>query len=205
VTLMAIQKVLTIAEVAALLKVHPITVYRLTKQGKLPHFRIGRVLRFDADQLEEWLRVTQRNVEVKSNGRNTRNGRNRKTLSSAEYVAYARGETFRPERSLETLAITRPLLVRSFVEAKQSGRKLIACARCREARKPIAALLLFASERANPRRTKTTLPFCRSCFAGLRKLGVGGLAVEAKGQLALESASRTDRKQAKRVRAASKR
>ena len=65
---MATQKIMTISEVAELLKVHPITVYRLIKQGKLPYFRIGRILRFDADQLEDWLRVTQRNV-LSKNGR----------------------------------------------------------------------------------------------------------------------------------------
>ncbi len=110
---MATQKIMTISEVAELLKVHPITVYRLIKQGKLPYFRIGRILRFDADQLEDWLRITQRNV-VSKNGR-----RKRKIPSSAEYVAYRRGEKFNPERSLETLAISRPLLVRSFIDVRR--------------------------------------------------------------------------------------
>jgi excisionase family DNA binding protein len=69
---MATRKILTISEVAELLKVHPITVYRLIKQRKLPAFRIGRVLRFDADQLEDWLRVTQRNVADKDGRRKHR-------------------------------------------------------------------------------------------------------------------------------------
>src|SRR5208337_3507888 len=99
---MAMQKILTIPEVAELLKVHPITVYRLIKHGKLPYFRIGRVLRFDAGQLEDWVRVTHRNTEA-------RNGRRKlKAPSSAEYVAYPPGELFGPENLLETLAINRP-------------------------------------------------------------------------------------------------
>jgi len=65
---MAMQKILTISEVAELLKVHPITVYRLIKQGKLPYFRIGRVLRFDADQLEDWLLVKQQKAEARNCG-----------------------------------------------------------------------------------------------------------------------------------------
>lgn len=34
---------------------HPVTVYRLVKEEKLPVFRIGRMLRFDADELERWM------------------------------------------------------------------------------------------------------------------------------------------------------
>ncbi len=185
---MATQKIMTISEVAELLKVHPITVYRLIKQGKLPYFRIGRILRFDADQLEDWLRITQRNV-VSKNGR-----RKRKIPSSAEYVAYRRGEKFNPERSLETLAISRPLLVRSFIDAKETDRKQIVCERCREARKPIAALLFFASvDGAKPHRKKAAMPFCRSCFAALKKLST----LEASGRTALEAASKVDRREAR--------
>ena len=189
---MATRKILTISEVAELLKVHPITVYRLIKQRKLPAFRIGRVLRFDADQLEEWLRVTQRYVAGKD-GR-----RKHKAPSSAQYVAYRRGKTFGPGRSLETLAIHRPLLVRSFVDAKQTDRKHIVCERCREARKPIAALLLFASlDRAKGHWKKPALPLCRTCFAELRKLSSNGRTAAANGRTALEDASKTHRKEAR--------
>jgi len=185
---MATQKIMTISEVAELLSVHPITVYRLIKQGKLPYFRIGRILRFDADQLEDWLRITQRNVASK-NGR-----RKQKAPSSAEYVAYRRGGTFSPERSLETLAISRPLLVRSFVDAKETGRSHVVCERCREARKPIAALLLFASvDGAKPPRKKAAMPFCRSCFAALKKFSTP----EKSGRTALEAASKADRREAR--------
>ena len=187
---MATQKIMTISEVAELLKVHPITVYRLIKQGKLPYFRIGRILRFDADQLEDWLRITQRNVPSK-NGR-----RKRKIPSSAEYVAYRRGEKFNPERSLETLAISRPLLVRPFVDAKETGHQHIVCERCGEAHKPIAALLFFASgDSAKPHRKKAAMPFCRSCFAALKKLS----NPEASGRTALEAASIVDRREAGRA------
>jgi putative molybdopterin biosynthesis protein len=52
----ATPKILTIAEVAERLGMHPVTVYRLAKEGRLPVFRIGRMLRFDADELERWIR-----------------------------------------------------------------------------------------------------------------------------------------------------
>lgn len=186
---MATQKILTLSEVSELLQVHPITVYRLIKQGKLPYFRIGRVLRFDADQLENWLLLKQE----KATARNDR--RKPKGAASAEYVAYRRGELFRPENLLETLAISRPLLVKSFVEGKETAGKKLICARCGEAHKPVAALLLFASEQAKRHWKQAAMPFCRTCFAQLRKLA----APEAGGRSALASASKTDRKQAGRV------
>jgi excisionase family DNA binding protein len=41
--------------VAARLGLHRITVYRLVKEAGLPFFRIGRMLRFDAEELEKWM------------------------------------------------------------------------------------------------------------------------------------------------------
>jgi len=37
---------------------HPVTVYRLVKEERLPVFRIGRMLRFDADEVERWIAST---------------------------------------------------------------------------------------------------------------------------------------------------
>jgi excisionase family DNA binding protein len=189
---MAIQKILTIAEVADLLQVHPITVYRLIKQRKLPAFRIGRVLRFDADQLEDWIGANRRKVVAKDDGRR------REARSSAEYVAYRRGETFPPQRSLETLAINRPVLVRSFVAAREIGRKHLLCERCRGPGKPITALLLFgASKRMQPACEKLPMPLCRSCFGELRKICSKGSLADASGRRALAAASKTARRESR--------
>ncbi len=54
----ATQKILTITEVAERLGMHPVTVYRLVKESRLPVFRIGRMLRFDADEVEKWIEST---------------------------------------------------------------------------------------------------------------------------------------------------
>lgn len=186
---MATQKILTLAEVSELLQVHPITVYRLIKQGKLPYFRIGRVLRFDADQLENWLQLKQQKAEAKDGRRKT------KGAASAEYLAYPRGELFRPENLLETLVISRTSLVKPYVEAKSTPRKSLVCARCDDPRKPIAALLLFASEQAKRHWKKAAMPFCRTCFSQLKKLA----AADVSGESALASASKTDRKQSRRA------
>jgi excisionase family DNA binding protein len=49
-------RVKTVKEIAEELQVHRITIYRLLKSGKIPGFKIGRVWRFDSDQVREWLR-----------------------------------------------------------------------------------------------------------------------------------------------------
>ena len=47
--------VLTVREVGALLRVHPTTIYKLTKEGKIPSFGIGPYWRFRMDVIERWM------------------------------------------------------------------------------------------------------------------------------------------------------
>ncbi len=48
-------EVITIGEVAKLLHLHTMTVYRLAKEGKLPGFKVGGRWRFQRDVLEQWM------------------------------------------------------------------------------------------------------------------------------------------------------
>lgn len=47
-------KVLTISEVAQLLRVHASTVYRLAKAGQLPAFKLGDGWRFNSEDVDRW-------------------------------------------------------------------------------------------------------------------------------------------------------
>jgi excisionase family DNA binding protein len=47
-------KILTLGEVAEFLRVHPSTVYRLLKQGRIPAFRVGSDWRFNLEQIDRW-------------------------------------------------------------------------------------------------------------------------------------------------------
>jgi excisionase family DNA binding protein len=47
--------VLTIGEVAEMLRVHPTTVYRLLKRGDIPGFKIGGNWRVGVDALDRWM------------------------------------------------------------------------------------------------------------------------------------------------------
>ena len=46
---------LTPNEVAKSLKLHPFTVARLAREGKIPAFKVGGVWRFKKDQFERWI------------------------------------------------------------------------------------------------------------------------------------------------------
>ena len=55
---------LTPTEIARALRVHPFTVTRLAREGKLPGFKVGGIWRFRKDELEQWLESNRQRVEV---------------------------------------------------------------------------------------------------------------------------------------------
>ena len=50
-----VTEVMTLREVASFLKVHPNTIYRLARSGKLPAFKIGTDWRFHRAAIEDWV------------------------------------------------------------------------------------------------------------------------------------------------------
>ncbi len=67
---------LTVREVCELLRIHPTTVYKLVKQGKIPSFRIGSYWRFRTDVIERWMaekstyaRQVRKVIESGANGK----------------------------------------------------------------------------------------------------------------------------------------
>jgi excisionase family DNA binding protein len=50
------QKFLTVAEVAAMMRVSKMTVYRLVHSGELPAVRVGRSFRVTEEDVDEYLR-----------------------------------------------------------------------------------------------------------------------------------------------------
>jgi excisionase family DNA binding protein len=51
-----IHRAITAVELAGLLAVSPITVYKMAKAGRLPSFRVGTAVRFDPRVVAHWLR-----------------------------------------------------------------------------------------------------------------------------------------------------
>jgi excisionase family DNA binding protein len=49
-------EILTITELSEHLRVHPTTIYRLLRQGRIPGFRVGSSWRFSRRAIENWER-----------------------------------------------------------------------------------------------------------------------------------------------------
>jgi excisionase family DNA binding protein len=126
-------KVLTIKDVADILKLHPRTVAKMARQGEIPATRIGRVWRFDEDAVLEWF-----NARLKGETRHTGPGNGKQPrlwngttrvadLLSKDAVQYTRERHSKREvlESLATLAARSgrvsdyQLLLDSLVEREQ--------------------------------------------------------------------------------------
>jgi excisionase family DNA binding protein len=53
--------IFTIKELSEHLRVHPTTIYRLLRQGRLPGFRVGSNWRFNRAAIEQW-ELAQRSI-----------------------------------------------------------------------------------------------------------------------------------------------
>ncbi len=50
------KEILTAKEVAEYLNIHPLTVHRYAREGKIPAFKIGTDWRFHKKYIERWIR-----------------------------------------------------------------------------------------------------------------------------------------------------
>ncbi|MFH1269671.1 MAG: helix-turn-helix domain-containing protein [Candidatus Omnitrophota bacterium] len=50
------KEILTTKEVAEYLKIHPLTVHRYAREGRIPAFKIGTDWRFHKKYLEKWIK-----------------------------------------------------------------------------------------------------------------------------------------------------
>ena len=50
------KEILTAKEVAEYLKIHPLTVHRYAREGKIPAFKIGTDWRFHKKYIERWIK-----------------------------------------------------------------------------------------------------------------------------------------------------
>jgi excisionase family DNA binding protein len=57
-------EIMTIVEVAAYLRIHRTTVYRLIKKGGFPAFKIGSDYRFERYRINEWRAQQEINTQM---------------------------------------------------------------------------------------------------------------------------------------------
>ncbi|HNZ29503.1 MAG TPA: helix-turn-helix domain-containing protein [Candidatus Goldiibacteriota bacterium] len=48
-------EIMTVKEVAKYLKMKPVTIYKLSKEGQIPAFRVASFWRFKKDLIDKWL------------------------------------------------------------------------------------------------------------------------------------------------------
>jgi len=58
-------EIMTTKEMSAYLKLHEITICKYAAEGIIPARRIGRVWRFDKDEIDKWIRGTHTGNETK--------------------------------------------------------------------------------------------------------------------------------------------
>jgi excisionase family DNA binding protein len=67
--------IFTIKELSEHLRVHPTTIYRLLRQGRLPGFRVGSNWRFSREAIEQWEREQAgRSTGVSRRGQRKKSG-----------------------------------------------------------------------------------------------------------------------------------
>jgi len=61
---MVVAQIMTTNEIAEYLKLHPITIIKYAREGKIPATRIGKVWRFDKELIDQWIALAQNNSET---------------------------------------------------------------------------------------------------------------------------------------------
>jgi excisionase family DNA binding protein len=72
------EEILTISELSQHLRVHPTTIYRLLREGRIPGFRVGSAWRFSRAAIEVWERGQVGPIEGDSVPVPTRKAKGRK-------------------------------------------------------------------------------------------------------------------------------
>ena len=67
---------LTVKEVSQWLQVKPSTLYVWAEHGMIPHLKLGRLVRFDHDEIEMWLQAHRRDDTPEPAPRLPRSGTN---------------------------------------------------------------------------------------------------------------------------------
>ena len=78
VTMASAEDILTIAELSAHLRVHPTTIYRLLREGRIPGFRVGSAWRFSRAAIEVWEHEQVSPIESDGHTAPTRKAKGRK-------------------------------------------------------------------------------------------------------------------------------
>ncbi|MBU1852953.1 MAG: helix-turn-helix domain-containing protein [Candidatus Omnitrophica bacterium] len=57
------KQVMTVKDIADYLHMHPMTIYRYVKEGKIPAFKIGTSWRIRRDSIQKWIKESEQQTE----------------------------------------------------------------------------------------------------------------------------------------------
>ena len=60
------EPLLTSVDAARLLNLHPVTILRWAREGRIPHLRLGRKVMFRASELDSWCTAGYTSVAVRA-------------------------------------------------------------------------------------------------------------------------------------------
>jgi excisionase family DNA binding protein len=89
---------LNVTEVSERLSIKRSTLYAWAEQGTIPHLKLGRLLRFDPDQIEAWLQDHRREPTSEPTPRRRRHG----TDHVDALIAEAKREVYTPYQGNQT-------------------------------------------------------------------------------------------------------
>ena len=56
-------QVMTVKDIADYLHMHPMTIYKYVKEGKIPAFKIGASWRVRRDSIQKWIKKSEQQKE----------------------------------------------------------------------------------------------------------------------------------------------
>ena len=81
------RRLLTISEVAAYLNIKQKSIYAKVSAGEIPHYRIGRLIRFRLDEIDKWLEGCSKQNQPDASGHKVRGNRRRLSKRSNDHFS----------------------------------------------------------------------------------------------------------------------
>ncbi len=80
-------KLLTISEVAVYLSIKVKTIYARVEAGEIPHYRIGRLIRFRLDEIDVWLEGCRKKNQPEAEQQKVRSNRRKSSKRSTDHFS----------------------------------------------------------------------------------------------------------------------
>ena len=81
------KKLLTISEVAVYLSIKVKTIYARVEAGEIPHYRIGRLIRFRLDEIDVWLEGCRKKNQPEAEQQKVRSNRRKSSKRSTDHFS----------------------------------------------------------------------------------------------------------------------